>query len=265
MNELKALLFDVDGTLANTERDGHRVAFNRAFTDAGLDWHWSVDEYGWLLQVTGGKERMRFFIEQRNPMIPADVDVDNLIIDLHAAKTRHYTQLLGEGLIPLRPGVEALLHEARASGMRMAIATTTTPENVTALLKNTLGTDSIGWFEVIGAGDVVPHKKPAGDIYTYVMEKMQLAPEECLAFEDSGNGVLAVHDAGISAMVITTNDYTRDHDFKGATTVIDKLCRDEQGAVTLLSGFDPEAECIDLAAAQRVHAAAQESAAKLTA
>ena len=265
MSELKALLFDVDGTLANTERDGHRVAFNRAFRDAGLDWHWSVEEYGWLLQVTGGKERMRFFIEERNPPVPAGVDVDHLIIDLHAAKTIHYTQLLGEGLIPLRPGVEQLLREAHESGMRIAIATTTTPENVTALLGNTLGAGSVDWFEVIGAGDVVPHKKPAGDIYTWVMEKMQLAPEECLAFEDSDNGVLAVHDAGINAMIITTNDYTRDHDFKGATTVIDKLCSDGQGAITLLSGYDPQTNCIGLAAARRVHAVAQGLAGKLTA
>jgi beta-phosphoglucomutase-like phosphatase (HAD superfamily) len=149
--------------------------------------------------------------------------------------------------------------------MRIAIATTTTPENVTALLGNTLGPESVDWFEVIGAGDVVPHKKPAGDIYTWVMEKMQLAPEECLAFEDSANGVLAVHDAGISAMIITTNDYTCDHDFNGATTVIDRLCSEEQGAITLLSGFDPQTNCIDLAAARRVHAAAQGSAGKLTA
>ena len=265
MSELKALLFDVDGTLADTERDGHRVAFNRAFEDAGLDWHWSVEEYGWLLQVTGGKERMRFFVEQRNPQVPAGVDLDRLIIDLHAAKTLHYTALLGQGLIPLRPGVEQLLREARDSGMRMAIATTTTPENVTALLENTLGAGSIDWFEVIGAGDVVPHKKPAGDIYTWVMEKMGLAPEACLAFEDSANGVLAVHDAGISAMVITTNDYTRDHDFDGATTVIDKLCSDGQGTITLLSGFDPQTDCIDLAAARRVHAAAREIVDKMTA
>ena len=265
MSELKALLFDVDGTLADTERDGHRVAFNRAFSDAGLDWHWSVEEYGWLLQVTGGKERMHFFIEQRKPPLPEGVDIDQMIVELHRAKTRHYTELLGEGQIPLRPGIEPLLREAHESGMRIAIATTTTPENVTALLGNTLGPGSVDWFEVIGAGDVVPHKKPAGDIYTWVMEKMQLEPEECLAFEDSANGVLAVHDAGIDAMIITTNDYTRDHDFNGATTVIDRLCGDEQGAITLLSGFDPQTSCIDLAAARRVHAAAQASDEKLTA
>ena len=119
MSELKALLFDVDGTLADTERDGHRVAFNRAFSDAGLDWHWSVEEYGWLLQVTGGKERMHFFIQQRNPPLPEGVDIDQMIVELHAEKTRHYTHLLGEGQIPLRPGIEPLLREALAVRRRV--------------------------------------------------------------------------------------------------------------------------------------------------
>jgi beta-phosphoglucomutase-like phosphatase (HAD superfamily) len=265
MPELKALLFDVDGTLADTERDGHRVAFNRAFADAGLDWHWSVEDYGWLLQVTGGKERMRFFIDQRNPPLPGGVDIDRMIIDLHMAKTGHYTRLLGEGRIPLRPGIEPLLREAREQKMRIAIATTTTPENVTALLRNTLGPESIDWFEVIGAGDIVPHKKPAGDIYTWVMEKMKLPPGECLAFEDSENGVLAVQDAGIRAMIITINGYTADHDFDGATTVIDTLCGDGQAPLHLLAGFDPQTGCIDIAAARRVHAAAHATAGKLTA
>jgi beta-phosphoglucomutase-like phosphatase (HAD superfamily) len=265
MSELRALLFDVDGTLADTERDGHRVAFNRAFQDAGLDWSWSVEDYGWLLQVTGGKERIRFFIEQRHPSIPEGIDVDQMIIDLHKSKTDHYTRLLGEGKIPLRPGVEQLLREALDSGLRISIATTTTPENVTALLENTIGTESIQWFDVIGAGDIVPHKKPAGDIYTYVMQEMGLFPDECLALEDSENGVLAAADAGIRAMIITTNGYTEDHDFNGATTVINRLCdADGSAPVKLLSGFDPESSCIDIAALRRVYAAAHASAGKLS-
>lgn len=265
MSLLKALLFDVDGTLADTERDGHRVAFNRAFAEAGLDWSWNVEEYGWLLQVTGGKERMRFFVEQRSPSLPDGIDLDRMIVNLHKSKTAHYTQLLGEGRIPLRPGVESLLREAREKGMRIAIATTTTPENVTALLANTLGSESVDWFEVIGAGDIVPHKKPAGDIYTYVMQKMNLEPHECLAFEDSENGVLSVLDAGIRAMVVTTNGYTVDHDFSGATTVVDRLCADDKNRMTLLSGFNPENDCIDLETSVRIHAAASPSADKLTA
>jgi phosphoglycolate phosphatase-like HAD superfamily hydrolase len=131
--ELQALIFDVDGTLADTERDGHRVAFNAAFAEAGLDWHWSVELYGQLLAITGGKERIRHFIETCQPPLPAEEDLTALIARLHQAKTRHYTALLAQGGIPLRPGVKRLLQEARAAGIRLAIATTTTPENVTAL------------------------------------------------------------------------------------------------------------------------------------
>ncbi|NOQ68931.1 MAG: HAD hydrolase-like protein, partial [Gammaproteobacteria bacterium] len=154
--QLKAFLFDVDGTLSDTERDGHRVAFNQAFDEYGMDWHWDIETYGKLLAVTGGKERMKFFAEKflDQDKLPDNLEV--LIPELHQAKTRHYTALLSTGAIPLRPGVERLINEARQRGFRMAIATTTTPANVTALLTHTLGAESIDWFEVIAAGDIVP-------------------------------------------------------------------------------------------------------------
>lgn len=223
MSDIKALLFDVDGTLADTEKDGHRVAFNRAFQEADLDWHWTVDIYGDLLSVTGGKERMRYYLEKYQVPPPPVDDLAGYIADLHKAKTAHYTRLLGEGGIPLRPGVERLLNEARQASIRLAIATTTTPENVTALLENTLGKESIDWFEVIAAGDIVPAKKPAPDIYNYTLEKMQLKPDEVVAFEDSENGVKSVIDAGIERLLVTVNDYTRDHNFNGASMVLDQL------------------------------------------
>ena len=222
MKQVQALLFDVDGTLADTERDGHRVAFNMAFAEAGLDWEWSVALYGELLSVTGGKERIRHYLDRYNTAFKRPGNFDQFVAGLHAAKTTHYTRLLANGEIPLRPGVERLLREAREQELRLAIATTTTPENVTALLTYTLGEASLDWFEIIGAGDVVPAKKPAPDIYHYVMEAMNLAPENCVAFEDSHNGILAARDARLPT-VITVNDYTRSHDFSGAMIVLDQF------------------------------------------
>ncbi|NTV95308.1 MAG: HAD family hydrolase, partial [Thiobacillus sp.] len=216
---LKALLFDVDGTLADTERDGHRPAFNAAFREYGLDWDWDVELYGKLLAVTGGKERMRYYVEHFNTGYVKPADFDDLVVELHKAKTRHYTRMLAEGGIPLRPGVRRLLEEARAAGLILGVATTTTPDNVTALLRHSLAEDGPDWFAVIAAGDIVPAKKPAPDIYTWALERLGLAAEECLAFEDSKNGIRSSQGAGLKT-VVTVNDYTRDDDFTGAVAVL---------------------------------------------
>jgi HAD superfamily hydrolase (TIGR01509 family) len=219
MARLTTLLFDVDGTLADTE-ETHRLSFNKAFAQSSLDWEWSREDYARLLAVTGGKERIRYFLEHDRPDFEPPMNLDEFIAGLHAAKTDIYTKTVASGELALRPGVRRLLMEARTAGLRLGIATTTTLSNVTALLKYNLEPDSEGWFEHIAAGGVVPAKKPAPDIYLYVMEKMGVSAAECLAFEDSENGLHSARDAGLQT-VIASSEYTRDHDFSGAGLILD--------------------------------------------
>lgn len=251
MAELKALIFDVDGTLADTERDGHRVAFNQAFKQAGLDWEWSVELYDDLLSVTGGKERIRFFLEKYQPDFQPEEGITAFAARIHKHKTAHYLSLLQSGRIPLRTGVERLLQAARAHGLSLGIATTTTPENVTYLLKATLGEASLAWFDVIAAGDIVPAKKPAADIYEYALKQMNLTAEECLAFEDSYNGLQSSLGANLHTLV-TTNTYTYTHDFTGAALVINNLGTPET-PFQVLQGNNHQQNHVNIELLQRIH------------
>lgn len=246
---LEALLFDVDGTLADTERDGHRPAFNLAFAEFGLDWNWDVELYGKLLAVTGGKERIRYYVEHFRPDYVKPAAFDNLVAALHRAKTRHYTAMLADGLIPVRLGVKRLLEEARGIGLRLAVVTTTTPENVTALLRHSLAEDAESWFEVIAAGDVVPAKKPASDIYRWALHAMQLAPAQCLAFEDSANGLKASLGAGVRT-VVTVNGYTAHESFDGALAVLSDL-GEPDAPFEVIRGDAGGKECVDMELLQR--------------
>jgi HAD superfamily hydrolase (TIGR01509 family) len=225
MPELKALIFDVDGTLADTE-EAHRIAFNKAFDEADLDWHWDVDDYHALLAVTGGKERMLHYIRQYRPDFRHNTTVANdltsYIAALHERKTEIYTDMLAGGEVPLRQGVERLLNAARDQGIRLAVATTTSLVNVEALFAHTLGSDALEWFDVIAAGDCVKAKKPASDIYDYALSDLGLKAAECIAFEDSENGLRAASSAGLG-VIITVNAYTSDHDFNSALLVLDHM------------------------------------------
>ncbi|MES9876746.1 MAG: HAD family hydrolase [Candidatus Sedimenticola sp. 1PA] len=253
MANLEVLLFDVDGTIADTEKDGHRVAFNEAFAEAGLDWNWSVELYGKLLAVTGGKERIRYYLQNFNTEFQLPSDGDAYIASLHKMKTAHYTRMMAEGQIPLRPGIRRLLEESRAAGIRLAIATTTTPENVTALLGSGLGEGWESWFEVIAAGDIVPQKKPAPDIYTWAMEKMGVSPAVCAALEDSYNGIRSVNDADIPTVVITVNGYTENEEFPDASLIVDQL--GEPGApCAVLSGNSHGHTYVNLDLIRTLHA-----------
>jgi HAD superfamily hydrolase (TIGR01509 family) len=212
------LIFDVDGTLAETE-SVHRCAFNAAFRDAGIAWYWDQRTYKKLLQVTGGKERIRAFAHGHPPrLILSDGDV----ADLHRCKTAHYTRLVAQHACQLRPGVEPLICNALARGQTLAIATTTTFDNVDALLRVALAPDWRNHFAAVVAGDDVALKKPAPDVYLEVLARLQRPADDCLAIEDSANGLKSATAAGIPVL-ITRSEYFRDDDVSDALFVVDEL------------------------------------------
>jgi HAD superfamily hydrolase (TIGR01509 family) len=252
--ELRALLFDVDGTLADTE-EVHRQAFNAAFAEAGLDWEWSADLYHELLAVTGGKERIRYYLDRERPDFELPADTAAFIAGLHQRKTAYYVEMLTTGQVPLRPGVERLIREAHQHGLRLAVVTTTTPDNVTALFRHSFGAFEEDWFELVAAGGIVQNKKPAPDIYDYALEKMGLTADECLALEDSGNGMQAAHAAGIDVL-ITVNKYTEQHDFTGAAVVLDHLGEPAMPCHMIQGDLAP-ATLVDTEYLRRLHAHCQ--------
>ncbi len=218
---LAALIFDVDGTLAETE-ELHRAAFNQAFATAGLDWHWDERLYSVLLSTTGGKERMMRYMTECLGRTPAQLPPGRTIASLHESKTAAFARLMRAGGIELRPGVRQLLRQARSSGLRLAIATTTNRANVDALLRATLGAEAAGVFEVMVAGDEVAAKKPAPDVYLEALSRLRLPADACLAIEDSSNGLIAALSAGLAAL-ITPSRYTAGETFTGALKVVASL------------------------------------------
>ena len=217
----KAIIFDVDGTLSETE-ETHRQAFNRAFKHQGFLWHWDRPTYRRLLLVTGGKERIRHFAEQDDAMRLLAPDFDDFVRELHRKKTSIYTSMVADGAASLRPGIRELILAAEDNGYRLAISTTTSAANVEALLLSAFGSEGTAKFEVICGGDSVANKKPAPDIYLLTLEQLGLRPEDCIAIEDSRNGLLSAHRAGIPT-VVTPSIYTDDQNFDEAAWVVDDL------------------------------------------
>jgi len=224
METLRALIFDVDGTLAETE-EVHRRAFNETFAAHGMDWNWSRADYAELLKTTGGKERMRRHREDIGAAGPSDEE----IAAMHVEKTARYAALIAAGEVELRPGVEELVAQARAAGLRVAVATTTNRPNVEALTLATWGLPAEEVFDVIAAGDEVGAKKPAPDVFLLALDRLGLPAQAAIAFEDSVNGVRSAKGAGLRVLV-TPSAYTEDEDFSAADWVVRTLERADRPA-----------------------------------
>lgn len=218
---LKALIFDVDGTMADTE-EAHRRAFNIAFIEHQLDWVWDRPLYARLLEVSGGKERIVSYIDSLSLAAEDKTRLYQRVPAIHGDKIRVYADLVSSGKVSLRPGVARLLNEARAAGVRLAVASTTTRDSVDALIVATLGEEALAWFSVIVCGDQVPNKKPAPDIYLLALSALGEGAERCVAFEDSANGLKAARAAGLFT-VVTPTRWTASHDFSEAQAVLGSL------------------------------------------
>ncbi|HSQ69499.1 MAG TPA: HAD-IA family hydrolase [Steroidobacteraceae bacterium] len=236
---VEALLFDCDGVLADTERDGHRVAFNRAFELVGLDVQWDVDQYGELLRVAGGKERLQAYFEASGWPVDA-AGRNELVRRLHALKTQCFTEIVESGGVGVRSGIARIIDAAHAAGLKLAVCSTSSEKSVDVLLKSVVGAARSRKFAGIFAGDRVPRKKPDPAVYLLACAELGVAPADCLAIEDSRNGLRAAVAAGVPC-VVTYSAYTIDEDFREAIAVYPEL-------------GDPPDRCVALDELQRLHA-----------
>jgi beta-phosphoglucomutase-like phosphatase (HAD superfamily) len=220
-SNLRALIFDVDGTLADTE-EAHRRAFNEAFQQLGLPWNWSKPKYAHLLLTAGGKERLAAYIDSLDLPPTGRLELMGRIESIHRAKTLNYTRMVLAGGVALRDGVARLIDDAARAHVSLGIATTTTFANVEALLRMGVGAGALDRFAVIGAAGNAARKKPAADIYEYVLRQLGASPQECVAIEDSANGLRAAKAAGLYT-IVTPSYWTRAEDFSDADLVLPSL------------------------------------------
>lgn len=233
---IKAIFFDQDGVIIDTERDGHRVAFNDTFKHMGFDTEWDVDYYHELLQIGGGKERMKYHLKTRGfgKDIPDD-EVEELIKQMHLYKTDRFIELIESGSLPLRPGIHRFMNEGVEAGLTLAVTTTSNERAAHAIAYKVLEDIS---FKFVLAGDIVAKKKPDPAIYLLAMEKAGVQPQECLVIEDSRNGVLAAKAAGMH-VVATSNFYTQREDLSDADVIVTALGDSDGEKGQLIKGNIP--------------------------
>lgn len=219
--KLEALIFDCDGVLVDTEKDGHRVSFNMAFAHFGINISWNESEYKELVKIAGGKERMKYFFDKNGWPVQYP-DKEKLILDLHMKKTQFFMELIESGALPLRPGIKRIVDEAIQCGVKLAVCSTSNEKSVILIVERLLGMDRRKYFQAILAGDIVSKKKPDPEIYLLCTERLAINPKNSIVVEDSRNGLLAAKAAGYNCLV-TTNDYTIDEDFSIADRVVDEL------------------------------------------
>ncbi|MDB5661799.1 MAG: hypothetical protein JWM38_1686 [Sphingomonas bacterium] len=218
---MKAIIFDCDGVLVDTERDGHRVAFNRAFAAMGIDAEWDVPLYAKLLLIAGGKERMRAYFDEFGWPEGRSEPKDALIAALHKQKTDIFADLISSGDLALRPGIQRIVDEAIAAGVKLGVCTTSAQKSIDAVL-DLLGPERKAKFDFVHAGDVVSKKKPNPEIYELAKKSLGLPTHECIVIEDSRNGLLAATGAGLPCL-ITTSTYTAEEDFSEAVQIVPEL------------------------------------------
>jgi HAD superfamily hydrolase (TIGR01509 family) len=237
---MPALIFDCDGVLADTERDGHLPAFNQTFAEFSVPVHWSDSDYARKVKIGGGKERMRSIltpeIARELGLPPDDPEaLDSAVARWHRRKTAIYTERVASGALPARPGIRRLVTQAAASGWTLAVASTSAEESVRAVLTHAVGPELAAQFRVF-AGDIVGRKKPAPDIYLHALRELGIDAADAVVVEDSANGLRSALAAGLRT-VITVSGYTADEDFTGAALVVVSL--GDPGGPSTVTLHDP--------------------------